>query len=260
MKLQFFLRKLAFRPLLRWGLPALALVLVLGVAGERAISGTLVGSKHDMTSLNARAGVQAMTGLAFNDYRDACIYCHIPDSLKGNEAFAPGGTQIAEWNRYLPEGEIQLYRSETLRGKVGELGAESLICLSCHDGTMAIDMVVNKPKDWQSKDEAPLHMKLDKGGGLDRCTQCHDGTTAHKMDSVVVGRSLMDDHPVGIKYPGSFDDPDFNRPTMDGRLRNGVRLFKNQVECATCHDVHNPDIVPFLRVEQRVLCTTCHNK
>lgn len=220
-------------------------------------SGTLVGSKHDMTSLNARAGVEAMTGLAFNNYRDPCIYCHIPGSVQGK---APGVQQIQEWNRFMPTGEISTYESDTLKGKISELGPETLLCLSCHDGTMAIDMVVNKPENWSMKDEAPLHMRLDKGGGLDRCTQCHDGRTAHRMDGAAIGRSLMDDHPVGVDYPGLFDNTDFFRPATDGRFRNGVRLFKNKVECATCHDVHNPDIVPFLRVEQKDLCITCHNK
>lgn len=236
------------------GLGLVAIVLAIALP---AVSGTLVGSKHDMTSLNARAGVEAMTGLAFNNYRDPCIYCHIPSTVKG---LAPGAQQIREWNRFMPTGEIQVYDSGTLRGKVGELGAETLLCLSCHDGSMALDMVVNKPENWSMNDEAPLHMKLDLGGGLDRCTQCHDGNTAHRMDSVAIGRSLMDDHPVGINYPGLFDNEDFYRPSSEGRFRNGVRLFNNKVECATCHDVHNPDIVPFLRVEQKDLCITCHNK
>ncbi|MBC7951026.1 MAG: hypothetical protein H7Z12_04275 [Rhodospirillaceae bacterium] len=235
------------------GLGALSAMYVLP-----ALSGTLVGSKHDLTGLNRRAGVEAMTGLAFNNYRDPCIYCHVPTGLQGKVAV--GGQQIQEWNRYLPTGEIQVYESETLRSRIQELGPETLLCLSCHDGSMAVDMVVTKPEGWSVKDEAPLHMKIDKGGGLDRCTQCHDGNTAHRMDAVAIGRSLMDDHPVGVTYPGLFDSTDFYPPSSDGRFRNGVKLFRNKVECASCHDVHNPDIVPFLRVEQKDLCITCHNK
>lgn len=237
---------------------ALVAAMLAVVAVLPADSGTLVGSKHDMTSLNARAGVEAMTGLAFNNYRDPCIYCHVPAGLQGK--VTPGNSQIQEWNRYMPTGEIRVYESDTIKGKITEVGVETLLCLSCHDGTMAIDMVINKPENWSMKDEAPLHMRLDKGGGLDRCTQCHDGRTAHNMETVAIGRSLMDDHPVGINYPGLFDNTDFFRPSSDGRFRNGVRLFRNKVECATCHDVHNPDIVPFLRVEQKDLCITCHNK
>lgn len=224
-----------------------------------ALAGTLVGSKHDLTSFNARAQVEAMTGLAFNDYRDPCIYCHIPDNIK-DKRLPPGKQQIEGWNRYMPMNEIETYKSETIKGKVGTLGAESLLCLSCHDGSMAVDMVVNKPQDWTSQMDAPLHMRLDKGGGLERCTQCHDGVTAHKMDQVIIGSNLMDDHPVGIRYPGLLSDPDYYSPNQEGKFRNGVRLFNSQVECATCHNVHDPDLKPFLRVEQRELCLTCHNK
>lgn len=234
-------------------------MLALALVGP-AIGGTLVGSKHDMTGLNRRAGVEAMTGLAFNDYRDPCIYCHVPSSVQG-KLIAPGGSQILEWNRYLGNtSEMQVYDSDSLHNKIQELGPETLLCLSCHDGSMAVDMVINKPEGWGMKNESPLHMRLDKGGGLDKCTQCHDGTTAHRMDVVVIGRNLMDDHPVGIVYPGLFDNHDFFPPASDGRFRNGVRLFRNKVECASCHDVHNPDIVPFMRVEPKELCITCHNK
>lgn len=237
-----------------------ALVLVVCALVVPAFSGTLVGSKHDMTGLNRRAGVEAMTGLAFNDYRDPCIYCHVPSSVQG-KAVAPGGAQIREWNRYLGSAsEMQVYDSETLRAKIQDLGPETLLCLSCHDGSMAIDMVINKPEGWGMKDESPLHMRLDKGGGLEKCTQCHDGTTAHRMDVVVIGRNLMDDHPVGVIYPGVFESQEFFPPNSEGRFRNGVRLFRNRVECASCHDVHNPDIVPFMRVEPKELCITCHNK
>lgn len=223
------------------------------------MSGTLVGSKHDLTGLNRRAGVEAMTGLAFNDYRDPCIYCHVPD--KAGQKVIPGVQQIKDWNRFLAaSSDYQLYDTDTLTSKIQELGPESLLCLSCHDGNTAVDMVVSKPDGWTANNESALHMRMDSGGGLDRCTQCHDGTTAHKMDSVVMTRNLMDDHPVGITYPSVYESHDFVPPGGDGRFRNGIRLFKGKVECATCHDVHNPDIRPFLRVDPRELCTTCHNK
>ncbi|MEO5374156.1 MAG: hypothetical protein H7840_07720 [Alphaproteobacteria bacterium] len=237
---------------------AVLALMMLVAAAYPTISGTLNGSKHDLTSFNIRAGVEAMTGVVFNDYRDPCIYCHVPDAASGSAAPA-SGSQIRDWNRYFPT-DTEVYQSTTLKGRVRSLGNESLLCLSCHDGSMAVDMVVTKPQNWSSKDEAGLHMKLDRGGGLDRCTQCHDGITAHRMDAVAIGSNLMDDHPVGINYPGAFDSPDFHPPGSEGKFSNGITLFRNKVECATCHDVHNPDIVPFLRVEPKFLCTTCHNK
>ncbi|WP_431856923.1 cytochrome c3 family protein [Azospirillum sp.] len=233
---------------------------LLALAAVPALAGTLVGSKHDLTALNMRAKVEAMTGLAFNNYRDPCIYCHLPADAKATSAFNDD-ERYKDWNRYFSNQEDYLrYESASNKVKPGQLGPQSLVCLSCHDGSMAVDMVVSKPGGWSTKDDAPMHMKLDKGGGLDRCTQCHDGVTAHKMDHVVIGRNLMDDHPVGIKYPGLFGNEEYHPPGRDGTFRNGVKLFDNQVECATCHDVHQPDVVPFLRVEQSELCITCHNK
>lgn len=245
------------RGLTKGFLAAFAILVLMMAFVYPTVGGTLQGSKHDLTGFNERAGVEAMTGLVFNDYRDPCIYCHVPSSVQG--ATSPGGAQIKDWNRYF-SSDAEVYQSPSLRAKVKNLGPESLICLSCHDGSMAVDMVISKPGDWSAKDEAGLHMKLDRGGGLERCTQCHDGSTAHRMDIVVIGKNLMDDHPVGVDYPGAFDSADFHPPGSGGQFNNGIRLFRNRVECATCHDVHNPDIVPFLRVEPKYLCVTCHNK
>lgn len=235
------------------------LVLLFTVGG--AVGDPLSGSKHDLTSLNERAGVEAMTGLAFNDYRDPCVYCHVPDSVDATDLEVGGrGVGVSDWNRFLSDGEYELYDSESLASKPSGLGAESLLCLSCHDGSMAVDMVLNKPAGWNSEDEAALHMRMDSGGGMDKCTQCHDGTTAHRMDSVLIGMDLKNDHPVGMAYPGAFENPDFFRPSAERGFANGVRLFNDKVECASCHNVHDPGIVPFLRVEQGKLCYTCHNK
>ena len=55
-------------------------------------------------------------------------------------------------------------------------------------------------------------------------------------------------------------DPDFRPPDMPTGFDNGVKLYDNRVECATCHNVHNPDNEPFLRVRSDVLCQTCHLK
>jgi predicted CXXCH cytochrome family protein len=239
---------------LAWG------ALVIGLlSGTTADSDTLTGSKHDLTSLNRRAGVEAMGGLAFNDYRDPCVYCHLPDNADVT-ALVGAGAQIKDWNRFLPDTDYQLYDSDSLSSRPKGLGPESLVCLSCHDGSMAVDMVVSKPAGWRPDEEAPLHMRMAKGGGMDRCTQCHDGITAHKMDNVIIGSDLRDDHPVGMKYPGTFDNPDYFRPAGGGRFSNGVRLFDGRVECASCHNVHDPQISPFMRVEQKKLCLTCHNK
>ena len=73
------------------------------------------------------------------------------------------------------------------------------------------------------------------------------------------GTDLSDDHPVSIDYAIKRAlDPDAFEVTPTG----GIKLFNGMVECASCHDVHNPQNGTFLRVSNTGsgLCKTCHIK
>src|SRR3990170_8982445 len=76
----------------------IALLLLIGSALSPA--GTILGSKHDFTGLNQRAGVVAMQGLAYSDYGSSCVYCHLPPEKENADSGKEGG--IPGWNRYVP--------------------------------------------------------------------------------------------------------------------------------------------------------------
>ena len=69
-----------------------------------------------------------------------------------------------------------------------------------------------------------------------------------------------------MQYAGiNLADPDFVPPpsldTQNNRVfANGVKLYNNQVECMTCHNVHDPSKELLLRANAEVLCFTCHVK
>jgi predicted CXXCH cytochrome family protein len=112
--------------------------------------------------------------------------------------------------------------------------------------------------------------------GISRlCLSCHDGVTAvdsyggngfsgtNTMQSVVAwqtvgqnyqGADISQEHPVSIPPT----DPEvLNTPL------NGIEYFGGNVECASCHDVHNESGQPFLLVRDNSdssLCTSCHQK
>lgn len=239
----------------RW----LALVAGLAVAAVAA-GGTLLGSKHDFTGLNDRAGVQAMPTVAFSDYGTSCVYCHIPPSEKGADSAAEGG--IAGWNRFTPATETyNLYDSRTLNNKVRAPSPISLLCLSCHDGTMAVDMTVFKPNGWRSSEDAALHLRINGADDLWSCGKCHNGRVAHNIAIKHIGTDLTNDHPISMTYAGlNHKDPDFRLPDSRYGFDNGVKLYDNKVECATCHNVHNPDVTLLLRERADRLCETCHIK
>ena len=223
----------------------------------------IIGSKHDLSALNKRAGAKAMEGVAYDDYGYACVYCHVPPDVdkKGD-----GPQQIAGWNRIRSDmRDYTLYSSRTFKSTARIPNEITMLCLSCHDGTIAVDQVVNTPRAWKSGEKMTLHMKINSGTDLDHCGLCHDGFTAHHLGNRHLGTDMRRNHPVSIRYPGlgagASDSLQaaFNSPVDDFGFANGVRLFDGFVECASCHNVHEPSKVKFLRVKPEYLCITCHS-
>lgn len=220
----------------------------------------ILGSKHDLTSLNQRVGVEAMGGVAMNDYENACIYCHVPAERTEEESKAGGG--ISGWNRIRPVAkQYETYSSPTLQGTVKRPSDISMLCLSCHDGTVAVDRIVFKPMGWNTDKQATLHMKLGAKNDINHCGKCHDGDIAHDISVKSIGTDLRDDHPISIRYAGfAIDNPNFRTADGPGGFDNGIKLYDGMVECASCHDIHKPQARMLLRAEPPILCGTCHIK
>jgi predicted CXXCH cytochrome family protein len=224
-------------------------------------AGVIEGSKHDLTSLDRRAGTGAMVGTVFDDNGSACVYCHTPHAPTARS----GRGKAPLWNREYPVSTFTPYKSPTLDSSVRQPSGLSLACLSCHDGTLAVDRVVKRPEG--AAERAHLHLKMRANQDMQSCGECHRGGSAkftelHDIGIAAFGQDLSDDHPVSIDYPQERQDPQFHTQPVKGRFANGVRLFDGRVECASCHDVHDPDHKPFLRasVEGSQLCLTCHIK
>jgi len=200
------------------------------------MGGTIVESAHDFSPQGWSGG-------------EICVACHTPHNANTSVADAP------LWNHALTSAVFTVYSSSTLNaGTPGQPDASSRLCLSCHDGTVAVDSF---------------------GGNT--------GTTFVTGPAAVgAGGSLADDHPISITYnaalatadPGLFN-PDSVTVTIGAggtRTRTGtiteVMLIGSQVQCASCHDVHNTFTVPgtfgnpLLKVSRQAsaLCLTCHNK
>ena len=137
----------------------------------------------------------------------------------------PGGTFL--WNHAVPS-EASLTEYTPASGAAVNLGNASLGCLGCHDGVTALDSF---------------------GGATG---------TALMTGTSVIGQDLTDDHPVGVAFPG----------TSDYKAGHTLPLYDNggtdQVECASCHDVHNNGggSTNMLRMDNTgsALCIDCHNK
>jgi hypothetical protein len=156
-----------------------------------------------------------------------------------------------------------LYSSPTMDTIPGQpTTGISALCLGCHDGTIGY-IVVN---GISGSDKHDLVNAPGPGGTPDLtsspdCRKCH-GEMYGDPPVNWQGLDLSNDHPIAMTYPTTGQDAAFNTPPD---LLNGwldVPLYGGKVECATCHDVHDPGLVPFMRTSNvgSALCIRCHVK
>ncbi len=175
-----------------------------------------------------------------------CVACHAPHNV-------PGAAGAPLWNHEVSTATYTLYSSTTLDATVTQPGpgGPSRLCLSCHDGTVAIDSF---------------------GGATG---------TSFITGIANLGTDLSNDHPISFVYDtalatadGGLADPATVSVTIGsgGFTRTGliqdVMLIGGEVQCSGCHSVHNDYVVgglggdPLLKISKlsSALCLACHTK
>lgn len=223
---------------------------VLAVASGLALAQPL-GNTVSQTPHNLRipATTGPMTGLVA-DYGEVCVYCHTPHN-------ANTSVQAPLWNREAPTGPYQMYDqnwSSTIDMTVDSTPTGvSLACLSCHDGTIGLDVILNPPAGSTA---------TAKNSKITACaTGCHTGPNPAgglNFEGTALGTDLRNDHPISIVYDPT-KDPKF-RPVADVEA-GGLVLYNGKVQCGSCHNPHSEQYRPFLRKSNQdsALCLTCHN-
>jgi len=195
----------------------MGLVLVAGLAGAQ-----IAGSSHDFSQQNWGTN-------------EICQPCHTPHN-------ASTALPVVLWNHAVTTAIYSLYDSPTMNAETGQPDGVSKACLSCHDGTVALDSFGGSTGTNFI------------GGGAD------------------FGTDLTNDHPVSFTYNNTLADTDggLYQPTTTNSGLGGTiaadMLFgagNDQVECASCHDVHNAAGQESLLLKSNAgsaLCLTCHAK
>ncbi|MFQ5717971.1 MAG: cytochrome c3 family protein [Acidobacteriota bacterium] len=202
--------------------PAALLLLLLAVRGAL---GGVETSKHNL-SVSGPGTITAGTE------SQICIFCHTPHNA--NPA-------VPLWNHELATpGSYATYSSTTLTVTLPleQPTGASKLCLSCHDGTVALGQTVN---------DGLLALQNTGVGGRMPAGPANLGT------------DLTDDHPISF-VPNLTDPEILNPPPGDP-----VKLDQGgKVQCTSCHDAHTEDTDPvslrFLVKSNRAsaLCVTCH--
>jgi predicted CXXCH cytochrome family protein len=187
------------------------------------VNAALTGTKHDFTAQTWSGG-------------QICLPCHTPHNANTSVANAP------LWNHTVSTSSYTLYTSTTFNGSatITQPAGYSKLCLSCHDGSVA----------------------LDSFGGV-------TGTT-FITGKGNLGTALTNDHPISFTYnaalattDGSLKDPTTALSGLGGTVAANMLEGGTTMQCSSCHDVHNKYNVAKLLKKSNAgsaLCQTCHSK
>ena len=204
-----------------WMFPIVAALLCLccSLPASAQTATSVVNTRHNL-SVSGQGLVHATSE------RDVCIFCHAP-----HHALTDGPL----WNHEMSVQTYTPYSSQTLKATVGQPTGSSRLCLSCHDGTVALGAV-------------------------------HNRSSQIAMNSSIMpsassfGTDLSGHHPVSFIYDSAL-------ATADGNLRDpstlppDVPIDRNsQMQCTSCHDPHNDQYGNFLVMDNTssALCLACH--
>ncbi len=205
---------------------AVFIAALLGIAG--VLSGpaadakmSVLSTKHNLSS-SGPGQIKALTE------NRVCVFCHTPHNAN---------PQSPLWNKKLEGVNYSLYppyTSTSMRGApAGPTGATRL-CLSCHDGMIALGEVL----------EPSQKIAMTVVGGIPPSNPSNFGT------------SLAKHHPVSFSYYSSLPNAELAPGPPPGLLfyTNGV------MQCTTCHDAHDNTNKKFLAVDNKnsALCVLCH--
>ncbi|MBN2008541.1 hypothetical protein JW960_04250 [candidate division KSB1 bacterium] len=188
-----------------------------------AAAQSIVDTPHNL-SANGPGSIHA------GSETEICIFCHTPHN---SSPCAP------LWNRNNPGQNYILYQSSTIEAAPGQPDGASILCLSCHDGTIALGAVVSR----------------------DHLIEFSGGITVLPTGHANLGSDLSDDHPVSFIYNTSLAAAD-GELTDPATLNGPVQLDGQKVQCTACHNPHNNIYGNFLVASTHYsdLCMFCHQK
>ena len=226
-----------------------------------------------------------------------CVFCHTPHGATLGES--------PLWNRKLGVTPYTPYTSSSLdanaiQGALDGPGGSSKLCLSCHDGTLAIGSVnvLNGVGSATTPGTVSISMTGTGGGGA-----IPDGSGASSGFTRNLGVNLTNDHPISLNYTGVLALRDGELRLVDANQQYpagtgttiGVRSAGyrpalpleptgpggiGQIQCGTCHDPHvretnaskgNQKFLrqnrfqeaapsPALNTANDTICVNCHDK
>jgi hypothetical protein len=260
-------------------------LLIIGFinSAPAAIISNVQGTKHNLSAAVNGTGVVPLRSVKATSESQVCVFCHTPHGA--NQSIS---TPL--WNRSLSDASYIPYSSSSMDATATQPTGDSKLCLSCHDGTLAIGTV----GVLNGKGNVNISMTGTNIGGV-----MPIGSGATSGFTRNIGINLSNDHPISFPYDSALG----GTTGTDGELRStpvkvgstiivdnriigsGQKptfpLQSDQVQCTTCHDPHVKDTnaanppLKFLRgnrlqqiqplgglfvPENDIMCLACHDK
>ncbi|MBI5633338.1 MAG: cytochrome c3 family protein [Nitrospirae bacterium] len=247
---------------------AMGLVIVSGAmpyTGSYAPGIGINGTVHDLGTSHNGMNYTASPADSLNRI---CIFCHAPhNTYRLSTATGGAGPQAPADFDYLPlwnhslqaDLAYQMYENGPGAPQSGSKasqailygmvpGSTSLLCLSCHDGSVAVNSYGNVA-------QRPGSMST----GSSMITSAY-----------VIGQDkyLGNHHPIGFNFSDvRTGDTEIRNPAVAmlnvGETVND-HLYGGKMECGTCHSVHNKgntgEALLWRSDQNSELCLTCHDK
>lgn len=256
---------------MRWGAVTAGWIAAALLTVSGPVSAGIADTRHNLGSGPGPAGRNQAS-----DTAEVCVFCHTPH---GGSTTAPAPL----WNKRLGAGgtppgggtytTYATLNSPSIDGTFTTVGSISVACLSCHDGSQAMDNIINAPGSGGV---------VADGGGNDGRAYAWTGSTVSAAGALnggaaLIGTDIQNDHPIGIQYcggglagaaavvSGTCRDTDFVLPQtragsqgqvfwidtgLAGQQRTDLPLYTRDfgagagngpgpsVECGSCHDPH----------------------
>lgn len=244
-----------------------------GFTADTFVAGTSIKqTKHNLGRTN-------VVGSNFFDGTDEiCVFCHTPHGSAGDASAAP------LWNRKLAApATYTTYTqtgSSTLEGTVQPVGSVSLACLSCHDGTQAMNANYNGPGAGAGAGyiaSAAGGYSSASNATLMNGTWSAFGTLNMPAEIAYIGTDLRNDHPIGIPFCGdsaitgagntvtiNCPNDGFKATSVKTKPMNSIQVFwvdtdgnatRNKEDMKLFPDNRGASIVSAANVE----CASCHD-
>ena len=203
----------------------MALVVLSSLSFARVDKALIINGPHDLRSTGSGGTGSGVNGPSYA----LCNYCHVAHKFSTDGGLGTNGPGQLLWNHTLSSSRAYtVYNSWTMQNKDiaslqttgnpnADLNNPSVMCMSCHDGTVALNSTYTGA--------------IGSNGTLpgDRIINPADANKTHPVNFTYDATLAAN---AGMKVPAGTQGVDANTGNAV------VPLFGGKMQCATCHEPH----------------------